>query len=80
MSYRYQDGNYVCINHNNGYYTCYAHMARQAVKVNETVERGQVIGYVGNSGWATGPHLHFEVWIGKPWNGGRRINPWTMYR
>lgn len=80
VSYRYQDGNYVCINHNNGYYTCYAHMARQAVKVNETVERGQVIGYVGNSGWATGPHLHFEVWIGKPWNGGRRINPWTMYR
>lgn len=80
VSYRYQDGNYVCINHNNGYYTCYAHMARQNVKVNETVERGQVIGYVGSSGWATGPHVHFEVWIGKPWNGGYRINPWSMYR
>ncbi len=77
---RYQDGNYVCINHNNGYYTCYAHMSRQAVKLNETVERGHIIGYVGSSGWATGPHVHFEVWIGKPWNGGRRINPWTMYR
>ena len=80
VSYRYQDGNYVCINHNNGYYTCYAHMARQAVKTGQTVERGQTIGYVGSSGWATGPHLHFEVWIGKPWYGGRRINPWTMYR
>ena len=80
VSYRYQDGNYVCINHNNGYYTCYAHMARQAVKVGETVERGHVIGYVGQSGWATGPHVHFEVWIGRPWNGGRRINPWSMYR
>ena len=80
VSYRYQDGNYVCINHNNGYYTCYAHMSRQAVKVGETVERGHVIGYIGQSGWATGPHVHFEVWIGRPWNGGHRINPWSMYR
>ena len=76
---RYQDGKYVCINHNNGYYTCYAHMSRQNVSANQTVERGQIIGYVGNSGWATGPHVHFEVWVGKPWNGGRRINPLVMY-
>ena len=80
VAYRYQDGNYVCINHNNGYYTCYCHMQRQAVSVGQTVTRGQVIGYVGMSGWATGPHVHFEVWIGKPWMGGYRINPWTMYR
>ena len=78
-SYRYQDGNYVCINHNNGYYTCYAHMARKAVAAGQTVDRGQIIGYVGQSGWATGPHLHYEVWIGKPWSGGHRINPQTMY-
>lgn len=77
---RTQDGNYVCINHNNGYYTCYAHMSRRNVKVGQTVARGQIIGYVGQSGWATGPHLHFEVWIGRPWNGGSRINPWRMYR
>lgn len=79
--YRYQDGNYVCINHNNGYYTCYAHMSKFIVKTGQTVARGQIIGYVGKSGYATGPHLHFEVWTGgKPWNGGVRINPWRMYR
>ena len=80
-SYRYQDGNYVCINHNNGYYTCYAHMSKRNAAVGQTVARGQIIGYVGQSGWATGPHLHFEVWKnGKPWMGGKRINPWSMYR
>ena len=77
-TYRYQDGNYVCINHNNGYYTCYCHMVRRNAKVGQTVARGQVIGYVGMTGYATGPHLHFEVWIGKPWYGGYRINPWIM--
>lgn len=79
---RTQDGNYVCINHNNGYYTCYAHMARQNVKVGEIVERGDIIGFMGHTGWATGTHVHFEVWInGKPWSAkASRINPWTMYR
>lgn len=76
---RVQDGNYVCINHNNGYYTCYAHMLRRNATVGQVVSRGQIIGYVGQTGYATGPHLHFEVWVGgAPWNGGRRINPWIM--
>lgn len=80
-AYRTQDGNYVCLNHNNGYYTCYAHMSKRNVVKNQTVARGQVIGYLGQSGWATGPHLHFEVWVnGRPWYGGRRINPWLMYQ
>lgn len=79
-SSRSQDGLYVCINHNNGYSTCYAHMSKRNAVVGQTVARGQVIGYVGQSGWATGPHLHFEVWIGIPWHGGYRINPWTKYR
>lgn len=79
-NYRTQDGNYVCINHNvNNYYTCYAHMSKRAVKVGQIVERGEIIGYVGKTGWATGPHLHYEVWIGKPWYGGYRINPYRMY-
>jgi len=77
--YRYQDGNYVCINHNNGYYTCYAHMAKQNVVEGQVVARGSIIGFMGHTGWATGTHLHFEVWVGgAPWRGGTRINPWTM--
>lgn len=80
VRYRWPDGNYVCINHNNGYHTCYAHMQRQAVSTGQTVARGQVIGYVGQSGLATGPHVHYEVWRGgRPWYGGVRINPWSMY-
>jgi murein DD-endopeptidase MepM/ murein hydrolase activator NlpD len=41
--------------------TVYAHMSRQAASVGQQVRRGDVIGYVGSTGWSTGPHLHFEV-------------------
>ena len=53
----------VIINHNNGYYTVYGHMSGfvSGISVGSTVARGQQLGYVGSSGWATGPHLHFEV-------------------
>lgn len=62
-TYTYSYGNYIMIDHNNGFYTLYAHMAGFApgTEVGQTVARGQVIGYVGQSGWATGPHLHFEI-------------------
>ena len=57
-------GNYVQISHGNGYATFYAHMKSKAiVKEGETVSRGQVIGYVGTTGWSTGNHLHFELRI-----------------
>lgn len=78
----YSYGNYVVINHNNGYYTLYAHMSRfnKSTKVGVNVTRGQIIGYVGQTGSATGPHLHFEAYVGgEPWKGGTRINPWTLY-
>ncbi len=54
-------GNCVMIDHGNGYYTLYGHMSSIAVSVNQTVSQGQVIGYVGSTGYSTGPHLHFEI-------------------
>jgi len=54
-------GNAVEINHGDGYVTRYAHQDKLRVTVGEVVKRGQVIGAVGTSGRASGPHLHFEV-------------------
>lgn len=59
-------GNYVIIQHIDGNYTLYAHLAKNSITVEmgESVTRGQVIGKVGNSGSSTGAHLHFEVRVG----------------
>jgi len=56
-------GNYVKIKHDNGYYTLYGHMAYNTVRVSvgQRVSRGQVLGYMGNTGMSYGGHLHFEV-------------------
>ncbi|MFV0249840.1 MAG: peptidoglycan DD-metalloendopeptidase family protein [Bacilli bacterium] len=78
--YQKEAGNYICINHNVGnFYTCYAHLQTRLVKVGDVVERGQVIGYMGETGYATGIHLHFEIWKGYPWKGGVRYNPCNYY-
>lgn len=64
-------GNYVRIQHANGYETAYAHMSRFAAgtKRGARVRQGDVIGYVGTTGASTGPHLHYEVYIdNKPVN------------
>ncbi|MGX8698766.1 MAG: murein hydrolase activator EnvC family protein, partial [bacterium] len=55
-------GNYVVIDHNNGYCTLYAHMQSRSVSEGDKVTKGQVIGYVGSTGASTGPHIHFEIW------------------
>ncbi len=57
-------GNCIMINHGNGYYTLYGHMSSYAVSYGDSVSKGQTIGYVGDTGWATGPHLHFEIRYG----------------
>lgn len=54
-------GNYIIIDHGDGYVTVYGHCSRVIVNQGQTVSRGQVIGYVGSTGRSTGPHLHFEV-------------------
>lgn len=56
-------GWYVKIDHGNGLETLYAHMMKQGVPVGREVKAGEVIGYVGNTGGSTGPHLHLEFWI-----------------
>lgn len=61
-SYNSSYGNYCIINHGNGYATLYAHQRQlPLVKVGDTVSKGQVIGYVGNTGNSYGAHLHFEL-------------------
>ena len=54
-------GNYVEIDHGNGYRTVYGHMQSYVVKKGESVKRGQIIGLVGSSGRSFGPHLHYEI-------------------
>lgn len=56
-------GNYVKIRHDNGMYTFYAHLKYKsvAVSLNQRVEKGQVLGYMGNTGYSFGAHVHFEV-------------------
>ena len=60
-----QYGNYVRIRHPNGYQTAYGHMLRirKGMAPGVKVRQGEIIGYVGSTGLASGPHLHFEVLI-----------------
>lgn len=63
-------GNYVTIKHGNGFQTRYLHMKSVKVKVGDKVTKGQIIGYMGRTGYSTGVHLHFEI----KWNGATQ-NP-----
>ena len=58
----YGYGNYVIIDHGNGWTTLYGHMSSIAVTAGEAVEAGQIIGYVGNTGYSFGNHCHFEMY------------------
>ena len=63
-------GNYVTINHGDGYSSLYGHMTHYVVSAGEYVSQGEVIGYVGSTGWSTGPHLHFTIYYN-----GSTVNP-----
>ncbi len=66
-------GNYVIINHENGYQTLYAHMSKTLAHKGQWVSQGTRIGLVGTTGYSTGPHLHFTVY-----KNGKLINPLTV--
>jgi murein DD-endopeptidase MepM/ murein hydrolase activator NlpD len=68
-------GKLVVVRHRNGYSTRYGHLSRILVTKNKRVRQGQRIGYVGNTGRSTGPHLHFEIrQNGKPLNPRKFVN------
>lgn len=70
----YSYGNYVVIDHGGGMSTIYAHMSSRACSSGDYVQQGQVIGYVGNTGYSKGNHLHFEVRVN-----GTRTNPMNYF-
>lgn len=59
------NGNFIVLRHGNKYHTKYLHLSRfgAGLKIGKTVSQGDVIGYVGATGWATGPHLHYEFLV-----------------
>lgn len=69
-SYSDAYGYNVSISHGNGYGSMYAHMTSYTVSAGQYVSQGEIIGYVGSTGWSTGPHLHFEVYVN-----GSTVNP-----
>ena len=77
------NGQYIVIDHHNGYYSMYAHLCVgcRYVNVGDYVEKGQVIGGMGQTGAATGVHLHYAIWVGgPPYTGGSRaINAMSLY-
>lgn len=67
-------GRHIRIDHGYDYITIYGHLNKYNVRVGQKVKRGEIIGFVGNSGRSSGPHLHYEVH-----RGGRKLNPVNYY-
>lgn len=72
-SYTAGNGNYVKIRHNSTYETQYLHMSKRAVKAGQYVKQGDVIGYVGSTGLATGPHVCYRFW-----KNGEQVDPYKQ--
>ena len=79
--YKYDNGQFITIQHDNGYFTMYAHLCNgcRYVNVGDRVQKGQVIGGMGQTGFATGVHLHFGLWTGYPYRGGTALNALNFY-
>jgi len=69
----YQYGRYILINHGNNITTMYAHLSQSAVSSGQVIKKGQLIGYVGNTGFSTGSHLHFGAYATPP-GGWRKVD------
>ena len=67
-------GKHIRIDHGFGYVSLYAHLNKYEAKRGQKVKRGEVIGYVGNTGRSAGPHLHYEIF-----KDGKKINPLNFY-
>ena len=72
-SYTAGNGNYVKVKHNGTYTTQYLHMSKRAVKQGQRVKQGEVIGYVGSTGLATGPHVCYRFWVN-----GKQVDPFRQ--
>ncbi len=78
ISVLYQNHDYgyhIIIDHGNGYQTLYGHMSKILVSIGDNVTRGQEVGLMGETGRATGPHLHFTVFLGNT-----AVNPLTLLK
>lgn len=64
------NGNLVVIEHGFGYSTLYAHNSSIIVNIGDKIKRGQIISYSGSTGYSTGPHIHYEIWLN-----GKSVNP-----
>lgn len=75
-------GTFIVINHNNGYYTIYEHLSAIFITDGQTVQKGQQIGAMGNSGDSTGTHLHLGLWTGGlPYkSGSTSLDPFILYK
>jgi murein DD-endopeptidase MepM/ murein hydrolase activator NlpD len=67
-------GKHIRIDHGFGYVSLYAHLSKYNVRRGQKVKRGDIIGYVGNTGRSMGPHLHYEILKDK-----KKINPLNFY-
>lgn len=68
-------GKYIVIRHENNLSTLYSHLSQQVAKVGDTVNRGDLIGYTGDTGYSTGPHLHFTVYANIYGGGDKLLSP-----